>query len=128
MKYEIRARKVGTQDWQGYFSANTPEEIVSLASQLEGYELKVSSVGHAIETIHHPHKASIVKRILANTLCMAPVEAPFEFTVHGWSRDANEAIIRWTFDNLVSDFKIDVISADEPNRAGRVRYTIEVIR
>jgi len=126
--YEIRARKIGTKEWQGYFGADTPEGIASLASQLgDEYELKVSTVGHAIETISHPYKGVMIKDILTRTMNMAPIDAPFKFKTYGWAGDANEAIINWTFDNLIQSFQIDTICVSVSN-SGRCEYTIGVKR
>lgn len=143
--YEIRARYPGETKYQGYFSAETIDDIVSLAAQLPGMEFKIQTVGHAIETIYHPHKGTLVQRILEQTMCQAPADCPFEFKVYDWNRYANdtnesiasvvnpkrnatEAIIRWTFDHLIQSFKIDTISVSvAKNDPSRCRYTVRVL-
>lgn len=132
MTYEIKVRKHGTRKWEGYFAAESVERIVQLASHFgDEYELKISTVGHAIETLDHPHKGVLIQKVLATTNCMAPAECPFAFQVFGWAGNANEAIIRWTFDNLVGHFAIESISVSESGQewgSSRRNYTINVKR
>ena len=129
MKYEVRTRLIGTQMWQCYFQYEHPSEIAELETELgPKYEFKISTVGDAIETIYHPHKGCIVKDVLTQTRCMAPIDAPFAFHIFGWEGHANEAIIHWVFDNLVECFAIETIQFEVAKLSNRVRYTVNVKR
>jgi hypothetical protein len=136
--YIIQAKQNGK--FVGHFKAESVEDIASIASRLDGYELKIESVGHAIDTIYHPHKAVIIKSVLEQTLCQAPVDCPFQLRVYDWNRgrsdsitdavrptrDATETLIRWTFDHLIHSFKIDAISVETNEKTGSSRYTVTV--
>jgi len=129
MTYQIQARKLGTQQWEGYFKAETQAEIASLASQLEGYELKIQTVGHAIETIHHPNKGSIIQKVLVSANCVAPMDCPSSFKVYSqdYLCDANatEKIIRWTFEQLIPCYEVRSICVSEARNANHnFRYTV----
>lgn len=144
MKYEITVRPKNDNGriFYGNFKAETVQDIVSLASHLPDHDLKIQSVGYAIETIRHPNKGCIVKDILIQTCSVAAIDCPFTFQIYVWNRDANdttsasvvlgmrdttEALIKWTFDHLVEWFQIDTISVTE-SKSGSNRYSIRIIR
>lgn len=133
MRYIVQLRKVGETRWLSHFEFSSLKEIVKLEEKLPGYELKISTGGEHFDTMYHPHSGVLVRDILDATLNVAPIDAPFSFSLNAWSHDeylsySVEEIIRWTVDNLVGLFGVESIIRSPGESPNREIFTVNCVR
>ena len=60
MEYIVKVRETGDANAPYcHFKESSVEGIAALAAKLPGCEFLIETVGHAIETIHHPQKSCL---------------------------------------------------------------------